>query len=235
MGLCLLALIFLASPFPHWHESLLLQNSSIYQRTLRLQTLWTKFHFYIQSISNRNVRGSGSQELGLHTVHRPEILLRVEHYQLLFFVEGMAGYITSPVFPSDANDKVAWRLRVYPGRAEGSKGHLSPYLMLLSCAKSSDWAKSLFCILTAKEVLGGNNNTESPGVYSLLPHQAFGFRKFILQEFLLSQTHSLLLDDRRTLLCNVSVAPGSFRISGQNTRSATKVPKCPLADDLGEL
>ncbi|XP_028617696.1 TD and POZ domain-containing protein 4-like [Grammomys surdaster] len=151
-----------------------------------------------------------------------------------FLVEGMEEYITSPTFSSEANDKVEWCLRVYPnGVDEESKGYLSLYLMLVSCEKSPVLVKFRVCILTA---MGDKcNNAMSPCVYSLLPHQAFEFKKFILLDFLLSQTESLLLDDKLTLLCEVSMVQGSFSISGQNTRPPINIPRCTLPDDLGEL
>ncbi|XP_028617137.1 TD and POZ domain-containing protein 4-like [Grammomys surdaster] len=151
-----------------------------------------------------------------------------------FSVEGMGEYITSPVFSSEANDEVVWCLRVYPnGIDEESKGYLSLYMTLLSCKKSPILAKFHFCILNANG--GKSNNARSPGVCSLLPYQEYGFKKFIHRGFLLAQTNSLLLDDRLTLICKVRVQKHSLSISGQDTRPAINIPRCTLADDLGEL
>ncbi|XP_034356706.2 TD and POZ domain-containing protein 4-like [Arvicanthis niloticus] len=150
------------------------------------------------------------------------------------FVEEMGECITSPTFPSEANDKVAWCLRVYPnGVDEESEGYLSLNLMLLSCENSPVWVKFNVCILTAT---GDKcNNARSPHVYSLLPHQALELKKFILLDFLLSQTELLLPDDRLTLLCEMSMEQGSFSITVQNTRPPINIPRCTLPDDLGEL
>ncbi|XP_031231963.1 TD and POZ domain-containing protein 4-like [Mastomys coucha] len=151
-----------------------------------------------------------------------------------FSIKEMGAYITSPMFSSDANDKVTWCLRVYPnGVDEENKGYLTLYLMLLSCEKSPVWAKFDVCILTVKGEKC--NNAKSPCFYSILPNQVFGFPKFILRDFLLSQTESLLLNDRLTLLCKVSVLQDSFSISEHSIRPAFKVSRCTLTDNLGEL
>ncbi|KAL6030370.1 hypothetical protein STEG23_034375, partial [Scotinomys teguina] len=42
-------------------------------------------------------------------------------------------------------------------------------------------------------------------------------------------------DDRLTLLCNVSVVQDSFSISDQKKQPGIQVPRCTLADELGEL
>ncbi|XP_021052422.1 TD and POZ domain-containing protein 4-like [Mus pahari] len=151
-----------------------------------------------------------------------------------FFVEEREEYITSPVFSSEDNDKMTWCLRVYPtGVDEENKDYVSLYLILLSCEKSPVWAKFEICILDGK---GEKRNTERISSFSrILPHQPFGFEKFIIRHSFLSPAQVLTPDDKLTLLCKVSVLQDSFSIYGQKPRPAIKVPKCTLEDDLGKL
>ncbi|OBS73599.1 hypothetical protein A6R68_15861, partial [Neotoma lepida] len=44
-----------------------------------------------------------------------------------------------------------------------------------------------------------------------------------------------IYDDQLTLLCKVSMVQESFSISNQSTKPGIQVPRCTLADDLGEL
>ncbi|XP_021045396.1 TD and POZ domain-containing protein 4-like [Mus pahari] len=151
-----------------------------------------------------------------------------------FFVEEREEYITSPVFSSEDNDKMTWCLRVYPtGVDEENKDYVSLYLILLSCEKSPVWAMFEVCILNGK---GEKCNTKSiPSFSRILPHQPFGFEKFIIRHSFLSPAQVLTPDDKLTLLCNVSILQDSFSIYGQKPRPAIKVPKCTLEVDLGKM
>ena len=61
---------------------------------------------------------------------------------------GILKRITIPVFSLEANEEVAWCLRVHTnGAEEESKDYLSVYLGLLSCPESPVWAKFEFWII----------------------------------------------------------------------------------------
>ncbi|XP_051012896.1 speckle-type POZ protein-like [Acomys russatus] len=150
-----------------------------------------------------------------------------------FCLGGMWGAMESPPFSSGARDSPKWCLRLYPdGIDEESRDYLSVYLQS-RCPKSPVWANFRMYIINAKG--DRSQDVRSTGIFKFLPGQHSGFKKFILRDFLLSQTHWLLPDDRLTLFCKVSVLGDSYTISGQNTASSIKVPRCTLTADLGEL
>ncbi|XP_036032122.1 speckle-type POZ protein-like [Onychomys torridus] len=148
------------------------------------------------------------------------------------FVEERQEIIRSPTFSTGANDK--WCLTVYPnGVDEVSADYLSVNLVLLSCLKSHVWAKFQFWIISAE---GEKKLTmKSPRAIRFVPGHSCGFKKYILRDFLFSNAAGLLTDDKLSLLCNVSIVQESFRISDQNRKPGIQVPRCTLADDLGEL
>lgn len=76
---------------------------------------------------------------------------------------------------------------------------------------------------------------KSPRAFRLVPGQDWGYKKFILQDFLLSHAFWILPDDQITLVCKVSVAPVSLSLSDQNKKPGILVPRCTLAEELGEL
>ncbi|XP_036047281.1 speckle-type POZ protein-like [Onychomys torridus] len=148
------------------------------------------------------------------------------------FQEEIREHIRSPTFSIGANDK--WCLRVHPnGVDEESKGYLSVYLVLLSCPKSPVWAKFQFFIISTE---GETTHGEcKPLVSMFMPGVELGFKKFILQNFLLAFAPWLLPDDKLTLLCKVSMVHESLSTSDQNRKPGIYVPRCTLADELGEL
>ncbi|XP_036031742.1 speckle-type POZ protein-like [Onychomys torridus] len=144
----------------------------------------------------------------------------------------MLQSIRSPTFSIGAHDK--WCLRVNPNRVdEESADHLSVYLVLLSCLKSHIWAKFQFWIISAE---GEKTKVKkSPRAFMFVPGQDWGYKQFILRDFLLSHAFWLLPEDQLTLVCKVSVVQGSLSLSDQNKKPGILVPRCTLADDLGEL
>ncbi|XP_055461414.1 speckle-type POZ protein-like [Psammomys obesus] len=151
---------------------------------------------------------------------------------LYFYLNGMREVIRSPVFSSGDNDQVKWFFTLHlNGFYEESRDYLSVYLVLLSCPKSPIWAKFQFWILDANGEK--RYSVESQGVKSFLPYEHRGFKKFILQEFLLSRAQWLLPDGRLTFFCKVSMGHDVFSLSRHT--SAIKVPSCSLTDELGEL
>ncbi|XP_052569409.1 speckle-type POZ protein-like [Peromyscus californicus insignis] len=151
---------------------------------------------------------------------------------LRFFVDEKPEIIRSPTFSTEANDK--WCLTVYPnGFDEVSADYLSVNLVLLSCLKGHVWAKFQFWIITAE---GEKTQTmRSPKAIRFVPGRGCGFKKYILRDFLFSNAPRLLPDDKLHLLCSVRVVQDSFRISHQNRKPGIQVPRCTLADELGEL
>ncbi|XP_059122552.1 speckle-type POZ protein-like [Peromyscus eremicus] len=137
-----------------------------------------------------------------------------------FLLEEIQESTRSPTFSIGANDK--WCLRIHlKGVDEESADYLSVYLVLLSCLKSPVWAKFQFLILST-------DGETTHGV-------ELGFEKFILRNFLLSFVPWLLPDDKLTLLCKVSMVDDSLSNSDQNRKPRIQVPRCTLADELGEL
>ncbi|XP_059122535.1 speckle-type POZ protein-like [Peromyscus eremicus] len=149
-----------------------------------------------------------------------------------FLLEEIQESIRSPTFSIGANDK--WCLRIHPkGVDEESADYLSVYLVLLSCLKSPVWAKFQFLILSTD---GETTHGESKTIVSRFePGVELGFKKFILRNFLLSFVPWLLPDDKLTLLCKVSMVDDSLSNSDQNRKPRIQVPRCTLADELGEL
>nr|XP_042126083.1 speckle-type POZ protein-like [Peromyscus maniculatus bairdii] len=149
-----------------------------------------------------------------------------------FVAEEMGQSIRSPTFSIGANDK--WCLRVHPnGVDEQSADYLSVYLVLLSSLKSPVWAKFQFWIISNE---GEKKKVKkSPRAFRFVPGQDWGYKKFVLRDFLLSHAFWLLPDDQLTLVCKVSVAQVSLSLSEQNKKPGILVPRCTLADELGEL
>ncbi|XP_059132289.1 speckle-type POZ protein-like [Peromyscus eremicus] len=149
-----------------------------------------------------------------------------------FILEGMRGHIRSPTFSIGANEK--WCLKIDRDEInEERTTHLSVYLMLLSCPKNHVWAKFQFWIETAEGE--ETRSMKSPKAFVFVPYYSWGFKNFIRRDFLLSHADWLLPDDKFTLHCKVSMAQDSFSISDQNRKAGIQVPKCTLADELGEL
>ncbi|XP_059120848.1 speckle-type POZ protein-like [Peromyscus eremicus] len=147
-------------------------------------------------------------------------------------VEERLGSLRSPTFSIEANDK--WCLTVNPnGLDEVSADYLSVNLVLLSCLKSHVWAKFQFWIISDK---GEKKQTRrSQTAFRFVPGLGYGFKKYILRDFLLSHAPRLLPHDQLTLLCMVSMVKDSFSISDQKRKPGIQVPRCTLADELGEL
>ncbi|KAL6093491.1 hypothetical protein STEG23_030053 [Scotinomys teguina] len=140
--------------------------------------------------------------------------------------------IRSPTFSIGDNDK--WCLRVHPnGVDEESADFLSVYLVLLSCLKSPVWAKFKFWIISAE---GEQTNvTSSQGAFKFVANFDWGFKKFILRDLILSHAFWLLPDDQLTLVCKVSTVQISSSTSDQNRKAGIEIPRCTLAEELGEL
>ncbi|XP_036032375.1 speckle-type POZ protein-like [Onychomys torridus] len=147
-------------------------------------------------------------------------------------VEERLGSLRSPTFSIGAHDK--WCLRVnLNGVDEESADYLSVYLVLLSCLNSRIWAKFQFWIINAE---GEKTKVKkSPRAFMFVPGQDWGYKQFIIRDFLLSHAFWLLPEDQLTLVCKVSMAQVSLSLSDQNKKPGILVPRCTLADDLGEL
>ena len=151
-----------------------------------------------------------------------------------FCMGGIRRKIKSPVFSLEANEEVAWCLRVHPnGFDEESKDYLSVYLVLVNCPKRQVRAKFEFWI---KNSQGEKYQyTQSLNVHSFQRKQNWGFSKFILRDSLLSHRNWLLPKDKLTLCCKVSIVGAILNMPGQNMIPAIKDPRHMLTDDLGKL
>eukprot|EP00073_Rattus_norvegicus_P018213 XP_003749378.1 PREDICTED: LOW QUALITY PROTEIN: TD and POZ domain-containing protein 2-like isoform X1 [Rattus norvegicus] len=151
-----------------------------------------------------------------------------------FCMDGIRENIASPVFSFEANEEVEWCLRIHPnGFDEESKDYLSVYLWLLSCPDSPVLAKVQFWIINAQ---GEKHQiSKMPNVLRFMPNQLWGFKNFILRDFLLSHRHWLLPEDQLTLCCKVSIVGPFFSRPEHNTIPAIRDQRQVLSDDLGEL
>nr|XP_048281400.1 speckle-type POZ protein-like [Myodes glareolus] len=150
-------------------------------------------------------------------------------------LDGIVGEdITSPTFSPEANDKQKWYLKVnLNGMDEESRTYLSLFLVLRSSPTSPVWAKFQFWIVNAKGEKIRIMNSQR--VFSFKPNYYWGFKRFILRDFLRSLPHLLLPEDNLTLFCEVSVVQDYTSISEQNMQPRIAIPRCTLVDDLGEL
>ncbi|XP_040596827.1 speckle-type POZ protein-like isoform X1 [Mesocricetus auratus] len=146
----------------------------------------------------------------------------------------MREAIESPTFSSGARDKNRWSLKIHPnGMDEESKGYLSVYLTLLSCPRRPVWAKFQFWIIDSEGEK--TQGMKSPRFFRFQQNQQWGFRKFIPRHSLLAQEPWLLEDNELSLRCKVTVAQDSLGFSDETTMPGIQVPRCTLADELGEL
>ncbi|XP_051055224.1 speckle-type POZ protein-like [Phodopus roborovskii] len=150
-----------------------------------------------------------------------------------FFLEEMQRPIKSPKFSTGGNDKWCFRVHTF-GVDQESTDYLSVYLVLISAPKSHVWAKFQLWILSSEgETVFGMRTTR---VLKFLPGCKWGFKKFILRDFLLDHEYWLLPEDQLTLFCKVTVFQDSFSICDQIGKPlGIQVPKCTMADELGEL
>ncbi|XP_051055225.1 speckle-type POZ protein-like [Phodopus roborovskii] len=150
-----------------------------------------------------------------------------------FFLEEMQGPIKSPKFSTVGNDKWCLRIQTFDVN-ENSRDYLSVYLVLISAPKSHVWAKFQLWILSSEgETVFGMRTTR---VLKFLPGCKWGFKRFILRDFLLDHEYWLLPEDQLTLFCKVTVFQDSFSICDQIGKPpGIQVPKCMMADELGEL
>ena len=87
--------------------------------------------------------------------------------------------LESPTFPPGCDDKVKWRLRLYPrGRDRETKDYLSVYLLLVSSDVAEIRAKYKLCILHAKEE---KFSKPSDGWHTFAPGTAWGFPGLVLR------------------------------------------------------
>ncbi|XP_028617693.1 TD and POZ domain-containing protein 2-like [Grammomys surdaster] len=151
-----------------------------------------------------------------------------------FCTGGIWKKISSPVFSLEANNEVAWCLTVYPnGFDEESKGYLSVFLGLLSCPERPVWAKFKFWIINSQGAK--YQRTRSMKIISFLQNHHWGFKKFILQDLLLSQQHLFLPEDQLTICCKVKIVRDFFSNPGRNITPAVMDPWHILTDNLREL
>lgn len=149
--------------------------------------------------------------------------------------EEMGETLKSSTFSTGLmNDKLKWCLRINPkGLDEESKDYLSLYLLLVYSNKSEVRAKFKFSILNTK--CEETKAMESQRAYKFVQGKDWGFKKFIRRDFLLDESNGLLIDDKLTLYCEVSVVSDTINISGQTNMNKFKVPDCNLSNDFNNL
>ncbi|XP_063089732.1 speckle-type POZ protein-like [Cavia porcellus] len=151
-----------------------------------------------------------------------------------FFLKEIDDCIQSLIFSAEGNDQVKWHLLVYTNGLDAeSKDYLSLYLGMICCPRRVARAKFTFSILNAK----GEKTKElsSPQAYTFVQGKCWGFKNFILREFLLDPNNGLLSNDKLSFFCEVKVAQDPTNHSSQNIRKLVKVPEGCLAEDLGGL
>ncbi|XP_032752881.1 TD and POZ domain-containing protein 2-like [Rattus rattus] len=150
-----------------------------------------------------------------------------------FYMDGIWENITGPGFPLEASEIVQWCLRIHAnGVDEESKDYLSVYQGLLSCPKSPVWAKVQFWIINTQ----GEKYliTKISNGLRFLPNQYWGYKKFILRDFLLYHRHWLLPEYQFTLCCNVSIVGPPCSMHAENMRLSIKDPRQMLVNDIGK-
>ncbi|XP_040597027.1 speckle-type POZ protein-like [Mesocricetus auratus] len=175
-----------------------------------------------------------SQELAVESWGYTQISIQKYSYKwtisnFRFYLERMHGAnIKSPTFSSGPNDSLEWCMKIHlNGVDEESKGYLSVSLGLLSCPKNPVWAKFQLWIINAE---GEKSQTiKSPTFFRFLQNHHWAYKKFIPRDFLLTLEPWLLPDYKLTLLCKMNV------VSGESTNPGIQVPRCTMADELGEL
>ena len=111
--------------------------------------------------------------------------------------EEMGKDLRSSKFSASATDKIKWFLRVYPkGLDEESKDYVSLYLLLVSSNRKEVLAKFKFGMLNAKGEV--TKVMESQKAYKFLRGHDWGFKKFILRDYLLDETNGLIPDNNLT-------------------------------------
>lgn len=95
---------------------------------------------------------------------------------------------------------------------------------------ASAWKKSSFHL-----VFLHRDNELSWIYYKFVQGKDWGFKKFIRRDFLLDESNGLLIDDKLTLFCEVSVVADSINISGQTSMNKFKIPDSKLSDDFNHL
>lgn len=103
------------------------------------------------------------------------------------------------------------------------KAWLPVYLVLLTCPESPVWATFQFWITNAQGEKYLSMKTSK--FICFQQNQHWGFKKFILWDFLLSHRPWLLPEDQLTLCCKVSIVGTFFSIPGQNMTPAIKDPR----------
>ncbi|ERE82204.1 speckle-type POZ protein, partial [Cricetulus griseus] len=81
-----------------------------------------------------------------------------------------------------------------------------------------------------------NPSMISPRFFKFTPNQHWGFTKFIHRDLLLSLESWHLPDNELTVLCDVDLAvQDSFMNSEDSKVPGIQVPRCTMADELGQL
>ncbi|XP_051054988.1 speckle-type POZ protein-like [Phodopus roborovskii] len=151
-----------------------------------------------------------------------------------FFMRETREAIKSPTFSSGGSDQNQWCLKVHPnGVDEESEDYLSVSLMLLSCPKSPIWAKFHFWIISSEGEK--TQGMKSPRYFRFIQNQYWGLKNFIHHYFLLSRETWLLPNNELSLLCNMTLIQDLFTITEQSMMPEIQVPRCTMADELGEL
>ena len=175
-----------------------------------------------------------SESWGYTEISFQEFCYRWTISNFRFVLRESRDAIKSPTFSSGTRDKDQWCLKLHPnGVDEESEEYLSVYLALLSCPKSPVWAKFHVWIINSEGEQ--TQGMTSPTFSRFLQNQHWGFKKFILRDVLLSREPWLLEDNELSLRCQVTVVQDSFDIPPEATEPEVQIPRCTLADELGEL
>ncbi|MEJ1288601.1 hypothetical protein NN561_019634 [Cricetulus griseus] len=147
-----------------------------------------------------------------------------------FLLQEIGEAIKSPTFSSGSSDNDKWCLKVWTnGIDEDSKDYLSVHLTL-----SPVWARFQFSIRSGDREK--TNGMISPRFFKFTPNQHWGFKKFIHRDLLLSLESWLLPDNELTVFCDVDLAVQDSLINSEDsTVPGFLVPRCTMADDLGQL
>ncbi|XP_071580452.1 speckle-type POZ protein-like [Temnothorax nylanderi] len=143
--------------------------------------------------------------------------------------------LKSSTFPEGANQNVKWCLKMYlkgedSGVDEESKDYLSLFLILVSCRESQAVkAKCKFSILNAKKEETNIMKT----INQFICGGDWGYKKFVRRDSLLDEVNGLLLDDKLTIFCEISVMD-NVTSSNDPVTIPFEVSKCE-PDNVGLL
>lgn len=133
-------------------------------------------------------------------------LIKIRHTwkisNLSFFCKKNKESITSPIFWAENNNKLKWRLKLYPkGSDSDSKEYTSLFLHLVSSVQPSVMTKFRMSILNCKKE---ETNAYNVDLHEYTVDTDWGYAKFIKNCLLTEKASDLLPDNTLTVFCEIT-------------------------------